>query len=334
MTPLIGWSALIATLCVLLCAESRFKGAGGPGGLRWRLAFGGYAACQLALLAGLSLALIGAFHLLVYLGSLLSSPLIANLGAMQAPGAGVVGGSLSPLPMAAPLVAALISIVCLPYLPWAGAIERSTRRFFRALGGVPLPALRLCRVLRRGPSFVPVEVQDALCHRLGEQGLAPDAVLAAPDGTLPALWRRCLTLQVLIEDFAVAHPGFQHRHRQRLEDAQGAATRLARLASLLFDDQETFAEAQSPRLIRRLLTRDLNAHLAELAELAALGLVEGYPEAGDRARELAAWGFGPQDPRVVRLRPRRGDGAAADSSGSVVLPFPASGFAEGKRRIG
>ncbi len=236
MTQVVGWSALIAVLCVLLRADRCFArghdrgheqtGAREHGGLRWRLAFAGYAGCHLALLAGLSLALVGTIHALSFLSPLFSNPLFLYPGSSQVPGAGVVGGSLSPLPTAVPLVAALVLIVGLPNLPLAQTIERGMRRTFRSLGGVPLPALGLSRMLRRGPFFLPPEVRAEIAARLADQGLAGESIRAAAPGTARALWRRCLVLEVLLEDFALAHPAFKHRHARCLEQSQAAVDML------------------------------------------------------------------------------------------------------------
>ena len=337
MTPVVGWSALIAGLCILLQADRRFgafTGQSGHGGLRWRLAFAAYAGCHLALLAGLSLALVGTVHALSVLSPLFSNPLFIYPGVLQFPGASGLGGSLSPLPMAAPLVAALVLIVGVPNLPLARSIERGMRRTFRSLGGVPLSALGLCRMLRRGPIFLPPAVRAEIAARLADQGLPAGPVLAAAPRTLPALWRRCLALEVLLEDFALAHPSFKHRHGRRLELSQADAARLAKLAGLVFDGAAPAREAARDRTLRHLLKRDAKALLAELAELAAVGLVETTPEPQARAAELAAWGFGASDARVVRLKPAAKRSDEAKAGQSVVLPFPTRGCREAAQRLG
>ena len=287
-----------------------------------------------ALIAGLGVAQVGTIHALSFLSPLFSNPLFLYPGSSQVPGAGVVGGSLSPLPTTVPLVAALVLIVGLPNLPLAQTIERGMRRTFGSLGGVPLPALGLSRMLRRGPFFLPPEVRAEIAARLADQGLAGEPILAAAPGTPRALWRRCLVLEVLLEDFALAHPAFKHRHARRLDESQAAATRLARLAAVAFEQAPVSAEDASQKTLRRLLKRDAKALLAELAELAALGLIETTPDPQARAVELAAWGFGEVDARVVRLRPRVGKDAGARQGESVVLPFPPRGYAEVERRHG
>ena len=152
MDPLAALSALIARCCGPLHAKCRLAAKGRGRRLRWQCVLSLYAGVPLALLTGLSLALCVAFHAAGFL----------NLGA------GTAGGSLSPLPAAAPLVAALVSVVLLPSLPLARTLERSLRRLLVSLGGFPLPALDLGRRLRRGPSFLLSALRRPLAGRGGQ----------------------------------------------------------------------------------------------------------------------------------------------------------------------
>lgn len=127
---------------------------------------------------------------------------------------------------------------------------------------------------------------------------------------------RCLALRILIEDFALAHPRVLQRYQGRL--------------ARVFRGLPPVAKRREPQDLKRLVRREVSAHLVDLTELAALGLLEAFADPADREAELAAWGFGPAGAKVVRLPPR-GRPAPSDGRGtSVVLRFPSGS----KRRHG